>query len=138
MKKLTAFFIQYIFSLITLVAGYICCFKLYERGQRTYSGIYYLFIAGGVTVFVFVFLILARARKNTELHRKRAIVSNCVTLAISAGLFLFILFGPVFSIMLCGYDYLFYLSLMLLASDVFNLAFQLKRMKLHKVAGDQQ
>ena len=138
MKKNTAFFILYLFSLITLVAGYICYSKFDEKIQKTYSGAYWLYVIGGLTVFVLVLLISARALKNTELHGKRAIVSNCVTLATSVALFLFALLSPVFSILLRKEDYLFYLSLMLLASDVFNLTLQLKRLKLNKGTGARQ
>lgn len=132
MKKIRSFFVLYLLSLATLFAGCFGYCQLVEKAEKTYSGIYWIFAVGAVTVFVLVLFISARALKNTELHGKRAVVSNCITLAISTVLFLFALLSPALHILLRKQDWFFYLSTMLLASDIFNLTLQLRKTTFHK------
>jgi len=129
MKKTVAFFILYLLFPITSVIGDIYYCKLSEEVQKSYSGGQWLFVVRGVTVVILVLLISAKALINNELHGKRAIVSNCFVLAISVALFLCTLLSSVlFTILPIEREQLSYLFLMLLASDVFNLTIQLKKL----------
>lgn len=129
MKKVVAFFVLYLLFPITSVIGNIYYCKLSEEMQKSFSGVQTLFVVGGLTVVILVLLISARALINNALHGKRAIISNCVTLAISVTLFLCTLLSPAISTFLpMRREALIYSLLMLLASDVFNFTIQLKKL----------